>query len=76
MSVFICLCLNCELDITDLLENTFYKDPEQKRFQVACPLCRLVMDVEVIPVPSFGLSIPVGRMRGFKTGEASHEHKR
>jgi hypothetical protein len=61
---FFSLCLKCELDITELLGNTFYKDPAQKEFQVTCPRCKLVMDVDVIPVPTFGLSVPVGRLGG------------
>lgn len=55
------ICIICEKDITESISDNFYRDPVQTYKQYTCPHCQSLLDVEVIPVPYFRLSIPVGR---------------
>ena len=56
------VCIVCEKDITESITENFYRDPVQTYKQYICPHCQTLLDVEVIPVPQFRLSIPVGRL--------------
>ena len=56
------VCVFCEEEITQEISENFYRDPVQTYKQFTCPHCKKVLDVEVIPVPHFHLSMPVGRV--------------
>lgn len=56
------LCPFCELDILDYVTSEFYRDPVRREFEFYCPRCKACIDIEVVPVPVFQASIPVGRI--------------
>jgi|CXWL01.1.fsa_nt_gi hypothetical protein len=61
-------CLVCEKDITEAIHENFYRDPVQTYKQYTCPHCQTLLDVEVIPVPYFQLSMPIGRLASTRKG--------
>ena len=58
------LCPRCELEITDHVADKFQRDPGQKSFLFECPRCKIFIDIEVVPMPVFFASLPVGRIVG------------
>jgi hypothetical protein len=56
------LCPFCELDILEPVTEKFYRDPGRSKFDFDCPRCRKKVDIEVIHVPVFQSSVPVGRL--------------
>lgn len=56
------ICIICEKDITESICASFYRDPLSTYNQYTCPHCKSILDVEVLPIPYFRLSMPVGRI--------------
>lgn len=57
------LCPLCEFDILEYVRRYFYRDPAKREFEIDCPRCKALVNIEVLPVPVFQASIPVGRIR-------------
>jgi hypothetical protein len=55
-------CIVCETDITESINDDFRRDPVQTYRQYKCPHCQSLLDVEILPIPYFRLSMPVGRI--------------